>query len=81
MDFIINPAPVSYLDVRSIVMFVFRCIDGHCDVEIGGPGKKCMTIEKELAYTKTFGSSPQLTLNGSVNAEAGLQLRKYKLLS
>ena len=33
---------------------------------------------KELAYTKTFGSSPKLTLKGSVKAEAGLQLGKYK---
>ena len=53
----------------------FRCIDGHCDVTIGGPGKKCMSMGKELSYTKTFGkSSPQLTLNGSVNIDNGVQL-------
>ena len=53
----------------------YRCITGSCDVTIGGPGKKCLTMGKELEYTKSWGNgAPTLTMTGSLKANAGLQL-------
>ena len=61
--------------LKNFVINYFSCIDGSCDVTIGGPGKKCLSMGKELDYTKSYGSgAPTLTMTGSVKANAGLQL-------
>ena len=68
-------------DERSSIHLLFcRCVDGSCDVTIGGPHKSCMKMTKEIGGEKSFTprgkTSPKVTFEGETKIEGGMELGK-----